>query len=327
MLFTTPEQFIVLGILLVGGWLLGYASAPAARKWKRRVREQSDSFTAHYRALEETLRESEQRVVALQDENAALRADRVAAERTIAGLRAAAASVPAPPPVAPVEPPRTALALVETVPEPAAEPKASASAEPEPYTVPIVDEPLSVVEEPEAEAQDSAEEASEMAPKGAPATARDTFPEPTHAAASSADAAPPAAPADASAEAGVSLPVDAVIEAPAPMTPAPLPVAAPAPIGPAEPEMPRAGWFASSARDDLTRIRGIDGVLDTRLFGLGVTRYQDIEKLSDEDEMALEQRLNLPVGYVGREQWRTQAALLRAGKTEEHAAHFGEVDA
>ncbi len=32
MLFTTPEQFIVLAAVLLGGWLLGYVSAPSPKK-------------------------------------------------------------------------------------------------------------------------------------------------------------------------------------------------------------------------------------------------------------------------------------------------------
>ena len=65
------------------------------------------------------------------------------------------------------------------------------------------------------------------------------------------------------------------------------------------------------SNDDLTRIRGIDPALSTRLFGLGVVRFSDIEKLTTVDEMALEQRLGLPAGFVAHEQWRNQAAKLR----------------
>lgn len=73
---------------------------------------------------------------------------------------------------------------------------------------------------------------------------------------------------------------------------------------------------------DLLRIRGIDPVLKTRLFALGVTDYADIENLTDQDEMALEQRLAVPVGYITREQWREQARLLRTGQDAEHAGRF-----
>ncbi len=89
------------------------------------------------------------------------------------------------------------------------------------------------------------------------------------------------------------------------------------------PDENKKAWFGAAGYNDLTQIRGIDGVLNTRLFGLGVTRFADIEKLSAVDEMALEQRLNVPVGFIAREQWREQAALLRAGNFAEHSNRFG----
>ena len=93
---------------------------------------------------------------------------------------------------------------------------------------------------------------------------------------------------------------------------------------PAPPVLDKA-WLGAAGYNDLTQIRGIDSGLNNRLFGLGVTRFADIEKLSAEDEMALEQRLNVPAGFIAREQWRDQAALLRAGNVAEHSARFGSV--
>lgn len=221
MLFTTPEHFIVLAALLLGGLLIGYAIAPSPHKWRRRVREQSHLFTQYYRDAEQRLRTADARAAAAQAEADALRADHAALERTIAKLRAAAA----------------AAAAVDSTPP--------ASAPPPP---------------PEAEA--SVHQGPSAEPAG-PAT--DAAPTPT--------------------------------------------------------EMPGKAWFAGSARDDLTRLHGIDSVLDARLFALGVTRFEDIEKLSAEDEMALEQRLSLPAGYILRERWRAQATRLRAGADEHHAEH------
>jgi predicted flap endonuclease-1-like 5' DNA nuclease len=299
MLFTTPEQLIVLAITLIGGLLLGYACAPSPKKWKRRVQEQSDSFTAYYGDVEDKLRAANQRIVELKAQADAARADHAQAERTIAELRAAAVTVEqAPPPVVAVP------ALVEAAPEPEHQPE-TVEAVPEPAILEPVTETAHISPEP-------IEEVAVAAPTEASATAGETPPV-------VADAAAPG-------EAVAALPAEAAPPAQAVIAlPGPVPAES-APIGPAEPEMPAKGWFASSARDDLTKIRGIDSVLDTRLFGLGVTRFEDIEKMSAEDEMALEERLNLPVGYVGREQWRTQAALLRAGKHDEHAAHFGAVE-
>ena len=70
----------------------------------------------------------------------------------------------------------------------------------------------------------------------------------------------------------------------------------------------------------MTRIRGIDAALATRLAEEGVTRFEDIDRLSHEEETALEQKLDLPVGEIAREQWRAQAVLLCGGRDDEHAA-------
>jgi len=137
-----------------------------------------------------------------------------------------------------------------------------------------------------------------------------------------------------------------VIEAEWAPAPDPEPVIAPAPAlaaeaapaaeivepAPPAPEVATApvldkAWLGAAGYNDLTQIRGIDSTLNNRLFGLGVTRFADIEKLSAEDEIALEQRLNVPAGFIAREQWRDQAALLRAGNFAEHSARFGTVGA
>jgi predicted flap endonuclease-1-like 5' DNA nuclease len=77
---------------------------------------------------------------------------------------------------------------------------------------------------------------------------------------------------------------------------------------------PNEGGTGLGSNDDLTRIRGIDPALSTRLFGLGVVRFSDIQKLTTVDEMVLEQRLGLPPGFVSHEQWRNQAAQLLRGR-------------
>lgn len=67
----------------------------------------------------------------------------------------------------------------------------------------------------------------------------------------------------------------------------------------------------SAEQDVLTRIDGIDAALAMRLSELGIVRFEEIEHLSDQDEMALELRLALPAGYITGRQWRQQAAALR----------------
>lgn len=82
-----------------------------------------------------------------------------------------------------------------------------------------------------------------------------------------------------------------------------------------------------SSADTLTRLRGLDTTLAAKLNGLGVTRFEEIEKLSAEDEIALEERLGVPAGFIAREQWRSQAALLRAGNEAEFKERYGLLDA
>lgn len=312
MLFTQPEQFIVLAALLLGGWLLGYVSAPSPKKWKRRVREQSESFTAYHDEAEDRLRAAHARAANLTADLEALRADHQEAEHTIATLRAAAVAPPAPAPAPLVTP---------------VEADFPAQAEPLDTVAPVPPAELAPVAE--AKAEDSLE---------APAVAAATVPMPEPEAPSPAiEDAPPAVSLAAESEAPAEVEADSVVaqgldpepesepQPPVahslPMTPAPT-LAEPAPIGAAPPEITVPGWLGSPKADGLTRIRGIDAALQTRLTELGVVRFEDLEKLSAEDEMALEQRLALPAGYIAREQWRPQAALLRAGQDAEHKTHF-----
>ncbi|MFZ5796118.1 MAG: hypothetical protein ACRCS5_16120 [Sphingomonas sp.] len=287
MLFTTPEQFIVLAAVLLGGWLLGYVSAPSPKKWKGRVREQSESFTAYHEQAQDQLRASHSRAANLTADLEALRADYTEAERTIVGLRSAAAAA-APPPIAPVATvplPVASLPLPESVvaaslpidaitPAPPTEPTATIDPT---DTPPVTPPPAAVAEAPAAIA---------------------TEPSPAH------QPEVPAAP-DSGAEPPISLPTGEPTE-----------------IAAATPDTGSKDNFVGTPHDALTRIRGIDEALQARLSDVGIVRFEDLEKLSAQDEMALEQRLSLPVGYVAREQWRPQAALLRAGQNADHAAHF-----
>jgi predicted flap endonuclease-1-like 5' DNA nuclease len=76
-------------------------------------------------------------------------------------------------------------------------------------------------------------------------------------------------------------------------------------------------------RDDLARIRGIGAAGERRLNEEGIYRYADITGLTDEEEAALEHRLGADQGYIEQEQWREQAAMLDAGKVDEHRATYG----
>jgi len=76
-------------------------------------------------------------------------------------------------------------------------------------------------------------------------------------------------------------------------------------------------------RDDLARIRGVGAGGERRLNAEGIHRYADIVNLSPAEEAALEERMGADHGYIEQEEWREQAALLAAGKTDEHQRRFG----
>lgn len=78
------------------------------------------------------------------------------------------------------------------------------------------------------------------------------------------------------------------------------------------------GW----GRDNLSRIRGIDQALETRMNAEGIKTYQQIETMPADDEIELERRLGLAEGTIAGEDWRAQAAMLREGHDDEHGRRF-----
>ena len=46
MLFSTPTQYVVLALAIVGGWLLGLASHPGGRRWRERYAAERDAHAA-----------------------------------------------------------------------------------------------------------------------------------------------------------------------------------------------------------------------------------------------------------------------------------------
>lgn len=83
---------------------------------------------------------------------------------------------------------------------------------------------------------------------------------------------------------------------------------------------------APVAADDLSLIRGIGRAGEARLNEFGICRYSDITGMSETEEAELESRVGAEPGYIEQEQWREQAALLAAGKTEEHALLYGSAN-
>lgn len=79
---------------------------------------------------------------------------------------------------------------------------------------------------------------------------------------------------------------------------------------------------ASGQRDDLSKIRGIDHVDETKLNDAGIHRFVDLSRMTDAEAAALEGRLGEASGTISREEWREQAALLASGRHEEHRSRF-----
>lgn len=90
-------------------------------------------------------------------------------------------------------------------------------------------------------------------------------------------------------------------------------------------EAPRKTWFGLGGGDHLATLKGVDAATETKLREQGIKTWADIAGLSHEDELALEQRIGLPAGTIQRDQWREQAALLLAGRSDEHRAQFETV--
>jgi predicted flap endonuclease-1-like 5' DNA nuclease len=89
------------------------------------------------------------------------------------------------------------------------------------------------------------------------------------------------------------------------------------------PQAPRAAPSASAApvkvedggaapSDDLTRIRGIDPILQRRLKELGIRRFEDVARLTPADVKGVNEKLDLK-GRIDEENWTGQAQILATG--------------
>lgn len=65
----TTNQWIIIGLVLILGWLLGLASRSGAGRWKRAYREERDAHQAYRRENEERIRAANERIAEL-DRNA-----------------------------------------------------------------------------------------------------------------------------------------------------------------------------------------------------------------------------------------------------------------
>jgi predicted flap endonuclease-1-like 5' DNA nuclease len=125
----------------------------------------------------------------------------------------------------------------------------------------------------------------------------------------SGKATAPAAPASSAAPQPAT-PVGApATAAPAPAATQPMPRVSVA-TGSGAPTKLEEGGAAPS--EDLTRIRGIDPVLQRQLKDLGIRRFEDLARLTPTDVKGLSATLNLDA-RVAAENWVGQAAVLASG--------------
>lgn len=61
----TTNQWIIVGLVLVLGWLLGLASRSGAGRWKRAYHEERDAHQAYRRENEERIRAANERIAEL----------------------------------------------------------------------------------------------------------------------------------------------------------------------------------------------------------------------------------------------------------------------
>lgn len=288
MLPQSPLEYALWGGLIVVGWMLGYFGSTFEGKWRRRFHDER-RFYAQYRDETDRLNiEKTRRIAELEAQKSALSQEVVRMRSDAAAAAAAAAATAAP--LA-----RLPLAAA-TPPEKPAEHDAlnHAAADPEPViqaadSAPIADAATHAPAPPE----EPVAELPIMAAAAAPAVAAAiTHPEILPHFETESTAAIPLAAHDEPATAAEHPVPDAVAE------------------DDHEPVQIDATLHA------LTRIRGIDTTLAAGLGSLGVRQIEDIERLSAEDEKAIEIQLNLPPGQIANQQWRLQAALIGSGEDE-----------
>ena len=78
-------------------------------------------------------------------------------------------------------------------------------------------------------------------------------------------------------------------------------------------------------QDELTRMKGVGPKMAALLNEQGVTRYEQLASLSEEDAAALDERMGTFKGRLARDRVFEQARLLASGDTETYEAQFGRL--
>ncbi|WP_374126100.1 hypothetical protein [Sphingomonas sp. 28-62-11] len=295
MLPQSPLEYAVWGGLILIGWLFGYFSSTFEGKWRRRFHDER-RFYAQYRDETDRLNiEKTRRITELEAQKSAL-------SQEVVRLRSDVAALASPSPLPPVAPVAQTAA-----PEPVAETPAPAlpDATSETAAEPVI-EPVSAAESPAVEPHVAEPASAAIAAAAATPVAAAALTHPNILPHIETDVDPAAKQAPIAATDDGSVVVANADDV--------HPTAEEAPIETADAHAEEIHIPLDAELTGLTRIRGIDDTLAAGLASLGVRQVEDIERLSAEDEKAIEIQLNLPPGQIANQQWRLQAALIGSGE-------------
>jgi predicted flap endonuclease-1-like 5' DNA nuclease len=101
----------------------------------------------------------------------------------------------------------------------------------------------------------------------------------------------------------------------------------------AQPAVPLPGDLAGIAfppgstdhRDDLTRMKGVGPKMAALLNEQGISRYEQLASLGDEEAVALDARMGTFKGRLARDRVVEQARLLASGDRDAYEAQFGKL--
>jgi len=78
--------------------------------------------------------------------------------------------------------------------------------------------------------------------------------------------------------------------------------------------------------DNLLEIKGLGPRIAMMLNGLGVTRFEQIARLTPEEQVQLDQHLGPFKGRIDQDRWIDQARILASGDRDAFESEFGKIN-
>jgi predicted flap endonuclease-1-like 5' DNA nuclease len=78
--------------------------------------------------------------------------------------------------------------------------------------------------------------------------------------------------------------------------------------------------------DNLLEIKGLGPRIAMMLNGLGVTRFEQIARLTPDEQVQLDQHLGPFKGRIDQDRWIDQARILASGDREAFEREFGKIN-